>query len=82
MLWFHAAYNPSTRRVDAGATRAMSLYWGPKIAAWAKSVGATESLEFTRRRALSGEEAISLGVRRCEAGLRPAARTENDRGPQ
>ena len=65
MLWFHAAYHPTTRRIDAGATRAMALYWGPKIAAWAKSVGATESLEFTRRRALSGEEAIRLGVRRC-----------------
>lgn len=74
MLWFHAAYHPTTRRIDAGATRAMALYWGPKIAAWAKSVGATESLEFTRRRALSGEEAIRLGVRRCPDVAATAAR--------
>lgn len=67
MLWFHAAYNLDTKIIDAGATRKMALYWGPKVAAWARSVGATESVAFTRRRALSGEEAIRLGVAACES---------------
>lgn len=66
MLWFHAAYNPDTRVIDAGATRKMALYWGAAVTDWARSVGATEGLAFTRRRALSAEEAIRLGVRSCD----------------
>ncbi len=67
MLWFHAAYNPDDRRIDAGATHKMSLYWGPQIAKWASLAGVHESTAFTRRRALSGEQAIRLGVRECKA---------------
>ncbi len=65
MLWFHAAKTSNAGQIDEGATRTMSLYWGPKVAAWAEAVGVTQSLAFTRRRALSGIEAISLGVKRC-----------------
>ncbi len=71
MLWFHAAKVPETGKMDAEATRTMSLYWGPKNAAWAEAVGATQSLAFTRRRPSRGwrRSGLALSVARSKPEL-------------
>jgi len=65
MLWFHAAHDHMTMKIDHAATAQMARYWPPAVRDWARRVGVFESVLFTRRMALTGEDAIKLGARRC-----------------
>lgn len=69
-LWFHAARNPDGR-VNALATVMMLQQYPSSVRAWARARGALESTALT---AMSGAEAISLGVRSCD---RPAVQQAN-----
>jgi len=68
VLWFHAAMNPETRQIDRQATLHMATYWPEPVRAWARDVGVYDSLTFTRRKTLTGEDLIAMGVKRCESG--------------
>ena len=65
-LWFHAARNPDGR-VNPLATLIMLQEYPRGVRAWAKARGALDTTAIT---AMSGVEAIALGVADCE---RPAA---------
>jgi hypothetical protein len=65
-LLFHAARD-ADGRVDRLATLMMLHEYPSRIRAWAQRRGALESQDFT---AMSGAEAIALGVANCDARSR------------
>lgn len=65
MLWFHAASDGDRTRPDVRATEHMMTYYPDPVRDWARKTGVDREVTFTRRRALSGEELIRMGVKRC-----------------
>jgi hypothetical protein len=65
VLWFHAAHNGDWSKPDSVATEHMASYWPPAVRDWARANGVFETTVFTKRRSLSGQELISMGVKQC-----------------
>lgn len=65
VLWFHAAHHGETKEIDRPATRQMMGYWPPAVQDWAVKQGVPDSVSFTRRWALTGDELIAMGIIKC-----------------
>ena len=65
LLWFHAAYDPHTRKISATGNAALVSHWPAPVRDWAARVGALGSVSFTWRRTLSGVGLIAMGVADC-----------------
>ena len=64
VLWFHSAHMDGKRHLS-GNEALMNAYPEP-VRRWARDVGATDDIYFTRRRTLTGEQLIAMGVAECK----------------
>jgi hypothetical protein len=72
VFWFHAARLPESGAPDLVATLEMLSYYPAALRDWAIRTKALERVDFDAAHALTGEELIRMGARRCPAAHAPA----------